>query len=418
LSTPSISRGTHQERRPRSFIASADRGERTAYSFPAGTDPDPISTNPQEGLQVSVERWAETEPAENPNAVSAKVTVREKDGSVPEVDYQVFSQVFQSRPPDGSEPTPSDPEQCTQPKYTTDPTADKGIFQCSYVVDAPDVWTFTVTVTTLAKGEDQRVTHLARAQGTFPVNDAVALSGESAGLRYVVEGSTFEVFILQAHLASAALWFLIVLVMAFLAAPRLRKMLSTLTLHTLEVRRGFLVSLMWAMFASILITGAYLLLQQTAYEAPFTFGAWDAITKLPYATMYFTALYTKILIFVIMAASSVVLTMEAARQARLAGDAGAGFAEDDDEFWGRLRLQSTDEADRPESRGGGVATAVRTPTARAKVPSEGVNSRTLWICILVMAGGMGAIGVCVTVLKYTHELIEMLVAAKTIAEAE
>jgi hypothetical protein len=389
-----------------------------ASLYPFGTDPEPISTNPQSNLQVSVERWEETEPAENPNAVSAKVTVREANGKVPEIDYKVFSQVFQSRPPDGQEPEISDPAQCTQPKYTSDPTADKGIFQCAYVVDAPDVWTFDISVTNVVDG---KIIQMGKYQGTFPVNDAVALSGISAGLRYVVEGSTFEVFILQAHLASASIWMLLVLVMAFLAVPRLRKMLSILTLHTLEVRRGFLNSFMWAMFGAILITGVYLLRQQTAYGAPWSKSAWDNVTKLPYATLYFSTLYIKILIFALMAAASVILTMEAARQARLAGDAGGGFEADDDEFWGRLQLQSTDESTGgPAGAGGrgGTATAVKTARAKPKIVTEGVSPRTLWLCVFVVAGGMGAIGICVTVLKYTHELIEMLVAAKTVAEAE
>jgi hypothetical protein len=396
-------------------------GVQAVALYPFGTDPEPISTNPQSGLQVSVERWEETEPADNPNAVSAKVTVREADGKVPEVDYAVFSQVFQSRPPDGQEPKVSDPAACTQPKYTSDPTADKGIFQCAYVVESPDVWTFTVTVT---KGEGGKVAQLAKAQGTFPVNDAVALSGQSKGLRYVVEGSTFEVFILQAHFASASVWLLTVLVMAFLAVPRLRKMCSTLTLHTLEVRRGFITSLMWAMFAAILITGVYLLRQQTAYAAPWSWSAWENVTKLPYATQYFTTLYLKIIIFVVMAAASVVLMMEAARQARLAGDAGPGFDADDDEFWGRLQLQSADDpgegtGNRGSSGGGaGGATAVASQEARSKIVAQGVSPRTLWLCVFAVAGGMGAIGVCVTVLKYTHELIEMLVAYKTVVDAK
>lgn len=382
----------------------------------------PTATDPNDKIQLTVERAAKFEPAENPNAVTVHVTIRDADGNVPKVNYGVFAQVFSQFQADeaGGEPPKSDPAQCQQPHYTTNPEIDPGVYRCSYVVDRPDVWTFEVTVNKLAQGT--RVVRLAQIQGTFPVNDAVVLAGDFRGLRYVVEGSTFEVFLLQAHFASASVWLLMITVMAFLAVPRLRRMCSVLTLHTLEVRRGFLVSVMWAMFATVLGTGIYLLRTQTAYEAPWSKSAWDNITKLPYASMYFTTLYVKILLFVLMAGASVVLMMEAARQARMAGDSGDSYADNDDEFWGRLSFHDASHDDgtamaerRPDAAGGAAATAVQAKPRAKEIP-QGVSSRTLWACVFVVAAGMGAVGVCVTVLKYTHELIEMLVAFKTVED--
>ena len=377
-----------------------------APGAPAATSADDIT--------VEVKRADYAEPDNNPNAVSVDVIVRDKAGNPPTESYKTFIQVFKTHqvPIVKSEPLP-----CQQPKFTTNPDFDLGMYRCSFVVDKPDIWTFEAFVN---QPSATKVIQIGHAQGTFPVSDAAVLGGLSSGLRYVVEGRTFEVFLLQAHFAAASIWLLMVTVMAFLAVPRLRRMLSVLTLHTLEVRRGFLNSVMWAMFAAVLGTGIYLLRTQTAYAAPWSKSAWDNITKLPYASMYFTTLYIKILLFVIMAAASVVLMQEAARQARLAGDTSGGMGDaDDDEFWGRLQVpDGLDDvagiADRrPDA---GAATKVQTAKRRAPTTSQGVSARTLWLCVFAVAGGMGAVGACVTVLKYTHELIEMLVAAKTIAE--
>ena len=373
----------------------------------AAPDPDKV--------KVTVTRAEYAEPADNPNAVSVDVKVRLMNGAVPPGNYSVFSQVFASVPTDGGAPVKSVPTACNQPHYTTNPEIDPGTYRCSYVVDRPDTWTFEVAVNKLGVA---KLTRLASAQGTFPVSDAVKLGGLSQGLKYVVQGRTFEVFLLQAHMAAASIWLLMVIVMAFLAVPRLRRMCSTLTLHTLEVRRHFLNSVMWAMFLAVLGSGIYLLRTQTAYKAPWSKSAWDNITQLPYASTYFTTLYIKILIFVVMAAASVVLMMEAARQASIAGDATGGLSDSDDEFWGRLQFHDAAHddghgvADRRSDAG--TTTAVASPKTRAATVRQGVSARTLWLCVFAVAGGMGAVGVCVTILKYTHELIEMLVAAKTV----
>jgi hypothetical protein len=38
----------------------------------------------------------------------------------------------------------------------------------------------------------------------------------------------------------------------------------------------------------------------------------------------------------------------------------------------------------------------------------------MWACLATMAGGTGVIGLCVTILKYCHELIETANAARII----
>jgi hypothetical protein len=245
---------------------------------------------------------------------------------------------------------------------------------------------------------------------------------KTQALQDIVEGKTFEVFLLQSHMMLSGAWLLLAATMAFLSLPRLRRTLSVLALHTLEVRRGFLVSLLWAAFGGTVGTGLYLLGTQTAYKAPystnqFSKSAWDKITQLPYAQDYFLLLYGKILIFGVMAAASVVLVMESGRQAQLAQDADSPDRNDDLDLWGTgVRFDDDGQVLHDERIGAsgaagaaGLATAVN--AKRRTSASVGFAPQTLWICVWVLIVGAASIGISVTGLKYLHELIESTIAA-------
>lgn len=380
----------------------------------------PSAADPTDPVQVSLERAEDAEPSGNPNAVLVDAILRDSAGNVPSGTYRVFASVAPYLPEPGVDATPSKPEPCRQPHFSTNPEIDEGVFRCTYLVDFPDTWTFDVTVYDITGPKPVKV---AKVQATFPINDAVVLQGLQAGLQYAVEGNPFDVIVLQVHFVSASVWLVAVMLMAFLAVPRLRRMLSVSALHTLELRRYSVNGAMWGMFGVVLVSGSFLLATQTAYDTPWSKSGWDNVTQLPYATLYFTTLYLKILIFLAMAAASVVLMMEAARQARIS----YGFYEfdtSDDAFWRHLRfrdaMRDTGErvAERRADIGAATATAVVTARPKPKILTQGVSPRTVWLCVFVVVGGLGAIGVCVTVLKYTHELIEMLDAVKAIAEAE
>jgi hypothetical protein len=346
-------------------------------------------------------------PTIDTNTITMDITiVNSQTKRPPTYRYGVFLTAREGQ----GEPILEEPENCQQVS-DNDPTVPPGIYRCSIIINNPGAWTFTAFVNLpTATGQQQ----LQVLETTLDINDAVVLSGEYKGLRYVVEGSTFEVFLLQFHVVLAMLWLLLVAVIAFIAVPRLRRMLSVLALQTLEVRRSVLTSCMWATFGGTLITGAWLLSVQTAYTAPFStssfsFSDYENITRLPYAAVYFNALYIKILVFLVMTGASMVLAMEAARQAQAAQDAAGDDDEIDmwstgvhfDEF-GHV-LHDDDAAVEPRS--GATATRVRPAPV-------GVSQRALWACVAVMAGGTGVIGVCVTILKYCHELIETANAAR------
>ncbi len=346
----------------------------------------------------------------NPNNITMDITIVNTGTKKPPVArYGVFLTAREGPATSTSEPILEEPENCLQ-VADNDPEVPPGVYRCSIIVNNPGEWTFTAFVNLpTAAGQQQ----LEVVETTLDITGAVVLEGMFKGLRYAIEGSSFEVFLLQFHVILASLWLLLVATISFIAVPRLRQMLSTLALQTLEVRRSVLTSGMWVTFGGTLITGAWLLSTQTAYDAPFStsnfsFTDYDNITRLPYAAMYFNALYIKILVFLVMGGASMVLAMEAARQAQAAQDVLGD--EDEIDLWGTgVHFDEEGHVLHDGPVGASSGTAVATHTRAAPV---GISQRTLWACVAVMVGGTGVIGLCVTILKYCHELIETANAAR------
>lgn len=351
------------------------------------------------------------------NHITMEIKVLNKNKQPTCAAYPVFLSFNQK----GQEPQQA--PVCQDENYN-DPAVPRGTYHCTAYIDGPGEWIFTGTVNKPAEiGQIQTQLHVESVTLDFP--NAPKLKGLSKGIKYIVEGNTFEVFLLQLHVALAGLWMLIAAMLAFLALPRLRRTLSVLALHTLEVRRSFLNSLLWGTFGGTLGTGMYLLATQTAYEAPFStkrfsFSAFDKITNLPYAQSYFLVLYGKILVFGLMAVASVVLMLEAGRMAQLAQDADPLEREDEDDLWGK-NVHFDEEGhvlhDDDVAVAGGAAGSVATTAVRAQrraTGTAGTSQRTLNTCVLVLLVGALAIGGAVTGLKYLHELIEMARAASTI----
>jgi hypothetical protein len=364
-----------------------------------------------ECIKVSIKEAA-LDHTVSPNYITMDIIVVKADGTPPTANYGVF--LTFNKP--NEDPT-DNPANCQQEHYNS-PEVPLGLYRCTAIISGPGLWEFHGTVNKPAYNNQ---TVLVQVATTLNITDAIRLGNESKGLQYIVQGKTFEVFLLQAHVALAGLWMVLAGLMAFLAIPRLRRMMSVLTLHTLEVRRGFLTSLLWASFGGVLGTGLYLLGTQTAYKAPystngFSHKKWEAITRLPYAKDYFFVLYGKIFIFLIMAAFSVILQMEASRQAQMAQDSEGLDVDDDDDMWSHgVHFDEDghilhDDVAVAGGAGGSVVTAP-VQARRRTTGAVGVSARTLWVAAGVLLAGSASIGVCVTLLKYLHELIESTVAS-------
>jgi|GEM_PF-1537820 len=383
-------------------------GPRSGPAAPAA-EPDPYDPK---NIKVSI-REAPLEHKASENHATMDIIVQKKDGTPPRVHYGVFLTFNQP----GQDPKEA-PINCQEEHYNS-PEVPIGVYRCSGIITDKGLWEFHGTVN---KPALRNQTVLTVVSATFNFPNAVKLKYNTAALQYVVTGKTFEVFLLQAHVVLAGAWLLLAASMAFLAIPRLRRMLSVLALHTLEVRRGFLVSSLWAMFAGTLGTGLYLLSTQTAYKAPYRLDGfskrnWDRITQLPYAQDYFLLLYTKIIIFGVMAAASVLLVLEASRQAQISQDSESLEREAEDDMWGQ-GVHFDEEGnvlhDEVAVASGATEGAVTRTALRARRRESGAvapGTRALWICAGILLVGSASIGACVTGLKYLHELIESTVAA-------
>ncbi len=361
-------------------------------------------------LKVEIDE-AKLDHKSSENHITMEIRIKNRNGTATCAAYPVFLQ-FNQPPDERLQDAPG----CADVSFN-DPAIARGTYHCTAIIEGPGKWTFTATINKPAEpGSIQTVIMTKATTLDFP--DVPKLEGGSRGLKYVVEGSTFEVFLLQFHVAMAGLWMLLSAAMAFMAIPRLRRALSVLALHTLEVRRGFLTSSLWATFGGTLITGLYLLGTQTAYDAPFSakkfsFDSWDKVTNLPYAQSYFLLLYGKIIAFGLMGAASVILMLEAGRQAQMAQDADPMDRDDDDDMWSKP-VHFDEEGhvlhdDDVAVAGGATASVTRTAVKaqrRSSTSAAGVSQQTLWICVLILVGGAMAIGGAVTGLKYLHELIE------------
>jgi hypothetical protein len=149
----------------------------------------------------------------------------------------------------------------------------------------------------------------------------------------------------------------------------------------------------WVSTAVVVGSGIYLTLNQTAYDAPFSSEAVDAVFALPYGKPYFLALAAKVVLYAVMVAASLPLVSGARR--RLLSGAGIPVAE----------LTPLDLEPLPvAASGGGVACDVRVRPAPLSVVVDAPAGGRLG-AVAILAGAVG-MAVCVTILKYLHELIE------------
>ncbi len=175
-----------------------------------------------------------------------------------------------------------------------------------------------------------------------------------------------------------------------LALPGARRFLSTAGCHHLERRLDLIVKGTWVTTGLVLGSGTYLTLTQTAYDAPFSTAEVDAVFALPYGKPYFLSPGGE--------DRSLPPHGGGRRPARAGGEAADALQCSAP----RSSLAGARPGPADARGGGGVATAVRAVPPR--VAERGVGPASLSATV-VLAGGVG-IAVCVTILKYLHELIE------------
>lgn len=218
------------------------------------------------------------------------------------------------------------------------------------------------------------------------------------------KGSFLDIVMLQIHVATATVWLICAVLIAFMAVRRLRRVPSALGLHALQVRREMLLSTLWGFYLLALSSGIYLLFKQAAYDPPLSGKDWNTLDRLPYALPYFYALYGKIIIFLLMGLATLSLSLKAKRAAAASEAAGGPV----DPTWESEDSMFLDEEVLP---GGGDLSYVESSVRVGAAPTTAMSKARVeemvtggWVSVTVLAVGAAGIAVCVTLIKYFHEL--------------
>jgi hypothetical protein len=236
----------------------------------------------------------------------------------------------------------------------TDPGVPPGVYDCSVFVTRGGQWTFTVFVNELRVNPKAAPVRLAQATTRFEVVADVVSPNRPAKR---IAGKATEVVALFGHSLAGGLWFISVALLALLAVPAARSRLSPGTVSALERRLDILPRAAWAATALVIGSGTYLMLKLVPYKTPFTLDAFHRRAALPYGRPYFLSLAAKLIVYAVMLLTTPLLIREARRRSRLQGQTVKSG------WW-------------------------------------------VWATAAVVAAGAPAIILCVTLLKYFHELIE------------
>ncbi|HET9770095.1 MAG TPA: hypothetical protein VFS16_04340 [Acidimicrobiia bacterium] len=350
----------------------------------------PASAQTAPGLDIRIERDTRSGILASDLVVNLKVTVTDRTTAAPPQDrFEVYASAEQ---PAG---TRTEIFPCAHERDSS-PDVAPGIYLCTVLVDHGGRWQFSGVVNRLRADPDDPPVVLGRAATDLDiVTDEVAAAADEDRIR----GRLFEVALLWGHAGAAAVWLLAVALIGILAFPALRQRLSPFGLHRLEDRFDLLARSLWGATGLLVASGTYLLLNQTAYETPFSAARIEAAFRLPYGKPYFVTLAVKLAVYAAMVAAGAVLHAEARRRLR-AQVVVVPATPDDPSPW---------HATRPDGRGRGrtavvdLPPIVETPAAAEQpdAPSGAVRAGAL-----VLVAGTVSLSLTITLLKYFHELIE------------
>ena len=304
----------------------------------------------------------------------------------------------------------SDNYECGNRAYNSGGTP--GIYDCTVIVDHGGRWTMNGVVSSIPRGArtqkeaQQRAVIVGRGSVDLDV-DAPALRGYTPD-KYAPKGRAFDVVLLQAHSVFAVLWAILMLPMIGLAFPGIRRMVAAAVVHRLEDHLKVLTRVVVGLVVATVATGVWLMLYKAGYKPPFSADKIRSVFRLPYGKPYFLTLWLKITTYVVMVLFTVPVIREAHRRSRLTSEDAAPSLplaqRSRAGVWGTpatsgagtTARSATIVLDRP-------ATEEERARQSAAVRGGGVLPR---LGALLVPVGVSVILVCVTLLKYFHELIE------------
>jgi hypothetical protein len=334
--------------------------------------------------------------------VNLKLTVTERETAGPPQDtFEVYAFAEQ---PDGGK---TEIFPCSQ-EHDSSPEVPRGVYLCTVLVDHGGHWAFSGVVNKLRANRDDPPVPLGRTAAEL---DIVTSEVAPAADENPIKGRLFEVALLWSHAAAAAVWLGAVGLVSILALPALRRRLSAFGRHRLEERFDLIAKSTWVATALLVASGTYLLLNQTAYETPFSSARIEAAFRLPYGKPYFLALAVKLSIYAVMVAASVVLLAEARRRLRSNVVVVPADIEDSSPSPTAQRDPSPWRTAGPEGRGGRRTAVADLPPVALEAPAtvtepeRDAPAAVRAGAVVVMAGTVG-LSLSITLLKYFHELIE------------
>jgi uncharacterized membrane protein len=332
-------------------------------------------------LDVRIERDLSPRTSINQLGVPHRVTLIDKaTGQPPAAGFEVFGQAANDR---GGEQTPA--FECEEMSLS-DAKIPPRVYYCPIIVDHGGSFVFTAIVNKARASQKDTPVNVAKASAPFQLDTNEVYTGDPT--KKVIRGKFAEVFALSGHAFSGAVWFGCVMALAALVFPAFRRCLSPGAIYRLERRLDLVVKLTWAATGVVVASGTYLLVNQTAYKTPFSKSAIDGVFALPFGRPYFLVLAAKLAIYAVMVAASIPLVAGAQRNLRL--------------------HTATPPAPRVAraTAAGGVVTAVEVETQTAGPPRERSATLLARVATYVVVVGLPAILICVTLLKYFHELVE------------
>jgi hypothetical protein len=384
-----------------------------------------------QGLDVRLDRDPRPGALSSALAVNLKVTVTERGtGAVPAADFEVFAFAASA----SGAKTEIFP--CAQ-EHGNSPGVLRGVYVCTVLIDHGGRWRFSAVVNQRRADPADPPVALGRAENEFDIDTGeVAAAADTQA----VKGRAFEVALLWSHTAAAGAWLVLSAVISALALPSLRRRLSPFGLHRLEDRFDLLVTSTRTATGLLIASGTYLLLNQTAYDTPFSSSSLDAVFRLPYGRPYFLTLAAKLGVYAMMLTASLLLLREARRRLRaidavppewLTDSSPSRAAPPDASPW-RARPQSVSprRATPPDAAAGGQAGTVTAVSALPVTDAEtavsmGIDATgarpvadtddaapaSIRLGARVLGAGTVALSLSITLLKYFHELIEAARAA-------
>jgi len=360
-------------------------------------------TGPRFDIQIERDTRPRTSILTNLSA-AYRVTLRDHDtGQAPTTSYVMFSQATNAQ----GEKSPffacghvNDVDSRTPP----------GVYDCIVYVDHGGPWTFVASVSKERSDAKQAPVALAQASVPFELPVGEVARGEDVKAANLKAKPT-DVALLLGHTGVAVAWFACVALLMALALPGGRRWLSPAACHRLERGLDQIVKATAVTTGLVLSSGLYLTLKQTAYKTPLSSRAVHAAFALPWGRPYFLTLAVKIGLYLTMAAATVPLVREARRRMLSSVEAPPAARSPRGPRRGDTRGGARPAGSSPLAGGDRAAVAVADPEA-APVPAEtaplvtkGASGPVRLAAVTVLAGGAG-VWLCVTILKYLHELIE------------